>query len=45
MGAESLVGAAAGYAFAATASAEALKLLLGVILIAAALKAFWKRHA
>lgn len=44
MGAESLVGAAAGGAFAATASAEALKLLLGLILIAAALKAFWKRH-
>lgn len=43
MGAESLVGAAAGGAFAGTASAEALKLLLGGILIAAALKAFWRK--
>jgi uncharacterized protein len=44
MGIESLVGAAAGGAFAGTTSAEVLKLLLGLILIAAALKAFW-RHA
>jgi uncharacterized membrane protein YfcA len=41
MGAESLVGAAAGGIFAGTASAELLKLLLGAILVAAALKAFW----
>jgi len=33
-----------GGAFAGSASAEVLKLLLGVILIAAAAKAFW-RHA
>jgi uncharacterized membrane protein YfcA len=38
MGIESFVGAAAGGAFAGTASAEVLKLLLGVILVAAALK-------
>jgi uncharacterized membrane protein YfcA len=44
MGVESLIGAAAGGAFAGSASAEVLKLLLGVILIAAAVKAFW-RHA
>jgi uncharacterized protein len=43
MGIESLVGAAAGGAFAGSTSAEALKLLLGLILIAAALKAFWRR--
>jgi len=43
MGAESLVGAAAGGVFAGSASAQMLKLLLGVILIAAALKAFWRR--
>jgi uncharacterized membrane protein YfcA len=43
MGIESFVGAAVGGAFAGTASAEALKLLLGVILIAAAVKAFWRR--
>jgi len=44
MGVESLVGAAAGGAVAGSTSAEVLKLLLGVILVAAALKAFW-RHA
>lgn len=44
MGAESLVGAAVGGAFAGSAPAEILKLLLGFILIAAAAKAFWKRH-
>jgi len=44
MGIESLVGAAAGGAFAGSASAEALKLLLGLILIAAALKAFWRHQ-
>lgn len=43
MGVESLIGAAAGGAFAGSASAEVLKLLLGLILIAAALKAFWRR--
>jgi uncharacterized membrane protein YfcA len=43
MGFESLVGAAAGGAFAGSASAEVLKLLLGLILIAAALKAFWRQ--
>src|SRR5215510_3566720 len=43
MGAESLVGAAAGGAFAGSTSAEILKLLLGLILITAALKAFWRR--
>ena len=43
MGIESFVGAAAGSAFAGTTSAEVLKLLLGVILIAAAMKAFWRR--
>jgi uncharacterized membrane protein YfcA len=42
-GAESFVGAAAGGALAGSASAVGLKLLLGSILIAAALKAFWKR--
>ena len=42
MGIESLVGAAAGGAFAGSASAEVLKLLLGIILIAAAFKAFWQ---
>jgi uncharacterized membrane protein YfcA len=42
MGIESFIGAAAGGAFAWSASAEVLKLLLGVILIAAALKAFWR---
>ena len=35
---------AAGGAFAGSASAEMLKLLLGAILIAAALKAFWRRY-
>jgi uncharacterized membrane protein YfcA len=44
MGIESLIGAAAGGAFAGSASAEVLKLLLGVILIAAALKAFWRHQ-
>jgi uncharacterized membrane protein YfcA len=44
MGIESLIGAAAGGAFAGSASAEALKLLLGLILIAAALKAFWRHQ-
>ena len=43
MGIESLVGAAAGGAFAGSASAEVLKLLLGAILIAAAAKAFLAR--
>ncbi len=43
MGAESLVGAAAGGLFAGSTSAEVLKLLLGLILIAAALKAFCSR--
>jgi uncharacterized membrane protein YfcA len=33
----------AGGAFAGTTSAEVLKLLLGVILIGAAVKAFWRR--
>jgi len=42
MGIESLVGAAAGGAFAGSTSAKVLKLLLGVILSAAALKAFWR---
>jgi uncharacterized membrane protein YfcA len=42
MGIESFVGATAGGAFAGSASAEMLKLLLGLILIAAALKAFWR---
>jgi uncharacterized protein len=41
MGVESLIGAAAGGAFADSTSAEFLKLLLGAILIAGALKAFW----
>jgi len=44
MGIESLVGAAAGGAFAGSTSAELLKLLLGLILVSAAFKAFW-RHA
>jgi uncharacterized membrane protein YfcA len=44
MGIESLVGAAAGGAFAGSTSAELLKLLLGMVLVAAAFKAFW-RHA
>jgi uncharacterized membrane protein YfcA len=42
MGVESFVGAAAGGAFAGTTSAEVLNLMLGVILIAAAFKAFWQ---
>ena len=42
MGAESLIGAAAGGAFAGSTSAEVLKLLLGLILVAAAFKAFWR---
>jgi uncharacterized protein len=44
MGIESLVGAAAGGAFAGSTSAELLKLLLGLILLVAAVKAFWHRH-
>jgi uncharacterized membrane protein YfcA len=44
MGIESLVGAAAGGAFAGSTSAEVLKLLLGLILISAALKAFWHQR-
>src|ERR1700730_7886190 len=44
MGIESFVGAAAGGAFAGSTSAEVLKLLLGFILIAAALKAFWRHQ-
>jgi uncharacterized protein len=44
MAIESLVGAAMGGAFAGTTSAEILELLLGVILVAAALKAFWRHH-
>jgi uncharacterized membrane protein YfcA len=43
MGIESLVGATAGGAFAGSTSAEVLKLMLGLILITAALKAFWRR--
>jgi uncharacterized membrane protein YfcA len=43
MGVESFVGAAAGGAFADTTSAEVLKLILGIILVAAAFKAFWRR--
>ena len=43
MGIESLIGAAAGGAYAGSASAEMLKLLLGVILIATATKAFWRK--
>lgn len=43
MGVESFVGAAAGGAFAGTTSAEMLKLMLGVILVAAAFKAFWRK--
>jgi uncharacterized protein len=42
MGVESLIGAAGGGAFAGSTSAEALKLLLGLILVAGALKAFWR---
>jgi uncharacterized membrane protein YfcA len=44
MGIESFVGAAGGGAFAGTTSAGVLKLLLGAILIAAALKAFWRHQ-
>jgi uncharacterized protein len=44
MGIESFVGAAGGGAFAGTTSAGLLKLLLGAILIAAALKAFWRHQ-
>jgi uncharacterized membrane protein YfcA len=44
MGIESLVGAAVGGAFAGSASAEALKLLLGLVLVAAAFKAFWRNQ-
>jgi uncharacterized membrane protein YfcA len=42
MGTESLIGAAAGGAFAGTTSAEVLKLLLGIVLVTAAFKAFWR---
>lgn len=45
MGMESLVGAAAGGAFAGSTSAEVLKLLLGFILVAAAFKAFWRHQS
>jgi uncharacterized membrane protein YfcA len=44
MGIESLVGAAVGGAFAGSTSAEVLKLLLGLILVAAAFKAFWRHQ-
>ena len=40
---ERLIGAAAGGAFAGTTSAEVLKLMLGIILAAAAFKTFWRR--
>jgi uncharacterized membrane protein YfcA len=43
MGMESLARWRAG-AFAGSTSAEVLKLLFGLILIAAALKAFWRKH-
>ena len=43
LGTESVIGAAAGGAFARTTSAEVLKLMLGIILAAAAFKAFWQR--
>jgi uncharacterized membrane protein YfcA len=43
MGVASLVGAAAGGAFAGSTSAEVLKLLLGMIPVAAAFKAFWRQ--
>ena len=45
MGTEGVVGTATGAAFAGTALAGVLKLPLGLVLVAAALKAFWKRHA
>jgi uncharacterized protein len=41
LGAESFVGAAAGGLMAGSASAEVLKMLLGLVLIGAAFKAFW----
>jgi uncharacterized protein len=44
MGIESLVGAAAGGAFAEATSAEVLRFLLGLILLVAALKAFWHQR-
>lgn len=44
MAIESLIGAVVGGAFAGSTSAEALKLLLGVVLTAASFKAFWRRH-
>jgi uncharacterized protein len=44
MGTESLIGAAAGGAFAGSTSAEVLKLLLGLILVAASFKAFSRHH-
>jgi uncharacterized membrane protein YfcA len=43
-GVESLVGAAAGGAFAGSIPAEMLKTLLGLVLIAAAFKAFWRKE-
>lgn len=43
MGAESLIGAAAGGAFAGSTPAAILKLLLGIVLVAAAFKAFWRK--
>jgi len=44
MGVESLSGAAAGVAFAVRHQAESSSSLLGVILIAAAVKAFLRRE-
>lgn len=41
LGLESFIGSAVGSSFAGAVSGEAIKLLLGGILIAAALKAFW----
>ena len=42
IGVESFVGAAAGGAFAGTTSAGVLKLMPGMILVAASFKAFWR---
>ena len=44
IGVESFVGAAAGGAFAGTTSAEVLKLMPGMILVAASFKAFWRHR-
>jgi uncharacterized membrane protein YfcA len=44
MAVESIVGAGAGGALAGSAPADILKLLLGGVLVTAALKAFWKRR-